>query len=100
MYKISISASNAIYQALRTYVGAGPGEPLPAYTWPGGYPIIYIDSDGAHLCPDCINRDLSDNIFPPPISAYVHYEGSPVWCDECSRAIPSAYGMPDNNEEN
>lgn len=25
---------------------------LPAYAWPGGYPIFYIASDNGVLCPE------------------------------------------------
>ena len=30
---------------------------LPAYAWPGGYPIIYIAGDGGIFCPACANGE-------------------------------------------
>lgn len=28
---------------------------LPAYAWPGGYPVTYITADGGELCAACAN---------------------------------------------
>jgi hypothetical protein len=28
---------------------------LPAYGWPGGYPIVYVTKDGGELCAACAN---------------------------------------------
>jgi hypothetical protein len=28
---------------------------LPAYAWPGGYPIYYVAADNGVLCPVCAN---------------------------------------------
>ena len=68
---------------------------LPAYAWPGGYPIFYLDRDNSTLCPDCANADESG------AEAWDTYlEGPTIHCDECNAEIESAYGDPDNPEEN
>ncbi|MFO0849263.1 MAG: hypothetical protein U0871_12015 [Gemmataceae bacterium] len=33
-------------------------EPLPAFAWPGGYPLVYVFADGGACCPDCVNRNV------------------------------------------
>ena len=30
---------------------------LPAYAWPGGYPLYYLCADGGILCPQCANKE-------------------------------------------
>src|SRR5262249_45369102 len=30
---------------------------LPAYAWPGGYPIYYLCADNGILCPHCANTE-------------------------------------------
>src|SRR2546428_6652372 len=30
---------------------------LPAFAWPGGYPIFYLCADGGILCPQCANKE-------------------------------------------
>jgi len=72
---------------------------LPAWVWPGGYPIVYALEDGGHLCPQCANgvndSDASlDNDDPQwnIIGAYIHWEGKPMRCDHCNAEIESAYG--------
>jgi len=68
---------------------------LPAYAWPGGYPLYYLDHNGDVLCPQC--AIAQDNAADAPAIVYseVHWEGPPVYCDECAVAIESAYGDPD-----
>lgn len=80
-------------------------KPLDAYAWPGGYPMVYLTSDGATLCPDCVNKEIDrvDAELRHPehhdqfrvISADVHWEGEPLVCDHCNKEIASAYGVPD-----
>lgn len=66
---------------------------LPKYA-DGGYPLYYLDEQNNILCPTCANEDAGD-----PVVAYgIHYEGPPITCDDCSVAIESAYGDPE--EEN
>ena len=66
---------------------------LPAYAWPGGYPIIYLTQDGLTVCPWCANKDDTSD----PASAWqVFYEGPAERCDDCNIIIESAYGDPDD----
>jgi hypothetical protein len=62
---------------------------LAAYAWQGGYPIYYVTSEGATLCPACANKDDGDD---PPVGGDVHWEGEPLTCDDCQGEIESAYG--------
>ena len=85
---------------------------LPAYAWPGGYPIVYIVADGGTLCPACANGEngsqAADAIDPQcpddkqwrVIGFSIHYEGPPEICDHCGTEVESAYGDPDSPEEN
>ena len=75
---------------------------LPAYAWPGGYPIIYFAKDMGVLCPKCANeytpeRDNEDQL--KPVACDVYYEGPAEICEHCNAEIPSAYGDPDNPKE-
>lgn len=68
---------------------------LPAYAWPGGYPITYLTSDGATVCADCANdEDVSDDI----VAGDIFYEGPAEECAGCGKIIESAYGDPDESE--
>ena len=63
---------------------------LPAYAWPGGYPLFYLDSEGNVSCPDCANNN---DEYTAPIVAYdANYEDDSLYCDHCSSRIVSAYG--------
>ena len=66
---------------------------LPAYAWPGGYPIIYITKDGETLCAACAS--VADDVE----GADVFYEGAPEECAECCTTIESAYGDPEEPDE-
>lgn len=69
---------------------------LPAFAWPGGYPIYYLDSDNCVLCPKCANKHLADEQENFRPAAYgVHYEGEPLICEQCNAEIESAYGVPE-----
>lgn len=71
---------------------------LPAYAWPGGYPVIYLDRDNSLLCAECATRSLDDPDEIPqfkPVAADVFYEGASQFCDGCNVEIESAYGDPD-----
>ena len=80
---------------------------LPAYAWPGGYPIFYVTDDGACLCPACANGEngslASENANEEDgahcgwqLEGYiVHYEGPAETCAHCDRLIESAYGDPE-----
>lgn len=66
---------------------------LVAYAWPGGYPVAYLDAEGATLCADCANEEERWDGHSIR-AAMVHWEGPPMACDECCGEIPSAYGDP------
>ena len=70
---------------------SGTGE-LPAFAWPGAYPVIYLTRHGLVICPECANEpDTSD----PATSGDVNWEGAPMPCDDCGKMMESAYGDPD-----
>jgi len=71
---------------------------LPAFAWPGGYPILYLDGFNSVLCPDCANGapDVDDDRFG--VKAYgIHWEGEPETCCNCNTEIDSAYGVPEGD---
>ena len=70
------------------------GGTLPAYAWPGGYPIMYIDKDGESLCAECADKEEK------PVTYYVNYEGATEQCAECGKDLPSAYGDPEEDKTN
>lgn len=59
---------------------------LPAYAWPGGYPVFYQTRTGDTLCPGCATNDI-DNV----VAGGVNWEDPTLHCDECSERIESAY---------
>lgn len=62
---------------------------LPAYAWPGGYPVYYLKHDNV-ICPKCASRD---DYFSQPVVTYViHWENDLITCDNCGALIESAYG--------
>lgn len=85
-------------------------NPLDAYAWPGGYPIVYVFTDGGCICPDCANKEIKkiDQAIKEGNRAHssgcggwaidsfmIHYEGEPEICDNCGKEIESAYGVPE-----
>ena len=85
---------------------------FPAYAWSGGYPIIYIASDGDTFCPACANGEngsIARTVNGPDddsrdgwliVGADIHWEGPPEICCHCGKVIESAYGDPDAQEDN
>jgi hypothetical protein len=68
---------------------------LPAYAWPGGYPIIYIDTHCDVLCASCATKALdAEDTTCKPVACEVFYEGPIDFCAECNTEIESAYGDP------
>ena len=67
----------------------------PAYAWPGGYPMYYLASEGAVLCPTCANDPDTADLEVRPC---VYWEGPSFECDGCDRAIESAYGDPEEED--
>ncbi len=77
---------------------ADNGNALPAYAWPGGYPILYLDGGNCVLCPDCATKsalDPDEDERCKPQAHFIHYEGKPEICEDCNKATESAYGDPD-----
>lgn len=91
-------------------------EPLPAYAWPGGYPIIYYFLDGGVICPECVNKEIREidaairdargnrphrsGCGGWAIDGWeVYYEGPAIQCDNCHKEIESAYGDPDASKD-
>jgi hypothetical protein len=87
----------------RTILTREPDGTLPAFTWPGGYPLYYLCADGGTLCPACANgengSEASEAADAPAdwrlVAQDVHWEGPPLSCDHCGAAVESAYGDPD-----
>lgn len=57
MQTVSKSAFKRVRKALSLPVCR---KPLDAYALPGGYPLFYLTSDGACLCPTCANAHIED----------------------------------------
>ena len=72
---------------------------LPAYAWPGGYPLFYLTADNGVLCSDCANMAVAEDLaFDSTdeqwylIDYDINYEDKNLYCDHCSNYIESAYG--------
>lgn len=67
------------------------------YTWPGGYPMFAITSDGAALCHKCCKseRELigttTGNDGWCVVALRVNYEDDDLYCDHCSLKVEAAY---------
>jgi hypothetical protein len=75
---------------------------LPAFAWPGGYPVFYLDSENSVLCADCATKSADDPDEIPqfkPIAYDIHWEGDSLFCEQCSVEIESAYGDPEEDEQ-
>ena len=70
---------------------------LPHYAWPGGYPTVYMDSNGETLCAECANKPPEDSLSPVA-DWFIHYEGLPIICADCDKEIESAYGDPESED--
>ncbi len=76
---------------------------LPAYAWPGGYPLFYICQDGGTLCPACANGgkgslayvgESPDSINDAQwnvVGQEVNYEDDSLFCDHCNAKVDAAY---------
>jgi hypothetical protein len=66
---------------------------LPAYAWPGGYPVFYLATDNGVLCPKCANeyvpgRDNDAQLMP--VAFGVNWEDPNLFCEHCNTRIESA----------
>ena len=76
---------------LYKHMGIEPGQPLPAFAWPGLYPLFYWDEENTPLCSTCANIDgYTEDI----IGGEINWEDTDLRCCDCGNSIPSAY---DNN---
>ena len=65
---------------------------LPAYAWPGGYPLFYLDGENSVLCPTCADQSRHDMVESfRPVAVDVNWEDEDMHCDQCSRPIECAY---------
>ena len=65
---------------------------LPAYAWPGGYPLFYITKDNAVFCASCANEVTEDSNPEDEIVAHdANWEDDNLNCEMCEKRIPSAY---------
>jgi hypothetical protein len=64
-------------------------EAAGPYAWPGGYPILYLGADGAHLCYLCAQQSLGGN--DPTLSAMplegAYDDEDELCCDNCGEPI-------------
>jgi len=90
--------SHEIQQLLKDNRVSGKAT-LPAFAFPGGYPIGYVTGECAVLCSGCAQDSLGDSIpsFVPNAYFIDHSDegamcaseqaGSSIRCDECSEFI-------------
>jgi hypothetical protein len=69
---------------------------LPAYAWPGGYPIYYLCADGEVLCAECASSEESVKADPTDKDWFVvgmdcNYEDDCMHCAHCNKQIECAY---------
>lgn len=81
---------------------------LPAFTFPGGYSILYLCKDGGTVCADCANSDdftaeddssgqeVNEQLQWILTDAFVRWEGPTEYCDHCNKALESEYGDPES----
>jgi hypothetical protein len=77
----------------------------------GGGELVYHTRDGGLLCHNCANGENRSDSLDPSEDAdprsqfahdgnrYHHEEGGPINCDHCGREVHSAYGDPDQPDE-
>jgi hypothetical protein len=74
-----------------------------------GYPLVHTAEDGGTFCSGCANGgkgslagrfDSEDDPAWHIVDSSVHWEGPPLHCDHCGEQINSAYGDPDDQEDN
>lgn len=75
-------------------------ETYADWAWPGGYTILWVDSDnGDVFCGTHATELMADPDADHPSQPFVpqlHEEGPDEWCAGGSHPIASAYGDPDD----
>ena len=75
-----------------------------AYTWPGGYPLFFITSDGAALSFESAKENAHRIIGSirsrsrdgwRVVACAVNWEDIDLYCDHSGKPIESAYGEPE-----
>jgi hypothetical protein len=80
-----------ITPALLRKVGAQPGRELPAYAWPGGYPIFYFAKDNTTYCAECAREvakagdDPEDIVLDSEelVSCFLLEGDEDPYCEKC-----------------
>lgn len=75
------------------------GNELPAYVWPGGYPLFYLDTLDCVLCAPCATSQVDDSEQYKVVTYEVHWEGEALICDKCNFEIESAYGPVEDTDD-
>ena len=74
------------------------------FAWPGGYPLYFINSDGAVLSFDSVRAELRQILCSiregiqdgwQVVACNVNYGDGDLYCDHSGERIPSAYAEPD-----
>jgi hypothetical protein len=71
---------------------------LMAHSWPGLYPLFYIDARSNVFCPACAREaDRDPETLPQhkPMACDANWEDYTLDCDHCNNRIPSAYAEED-----
>lgn len=76
---------------------------VPAYAWPGLYPIVYITADAGYLCAACVNggngsraaekldpKDHDDDQWRVVAYEAAEAPASEIRCDHCNTIIAGA----------
>lgn len=95
------------------YTGGVLKPNYSSYTDYGSYPLVYHSDKHGTFCGDCVNAIANrraeslatgDEVewhdpHPSELRPFTHEEGPPIECDGCNKPIKSAYGDPDNPED-
>jgi RNase P subunit RPR2 len=69
---------------------------MKTYASVGGYDLTFLDTYGNVICDDCATDVHEGNnewlTIDEVEGAFVHWEGSPLTCNECGAQIVSEYG--------
>lgn len=83
-------ADKAVSDRVYQHVGVERGSPLPQYTSPGSYTILYLTRNGDDVCAKCATS--YDNSDDPITQAGTYDEGPTLECVVCACDIESSYG--------
>lgn len=63
------------------------------FTWPGGYTHLALVDDSDVICHPCLMNSDEDQAH-----LFVHWEGPPLFCNNCGAELVSEYGDPEEGE--